>query len=192
MNHTRFRAALLASGVMLSGPLQSTSVFALERVEIVGQRETSDWDGISYVPEGFGGGPVGFGEGIGGGVEVEVAAVDPTKSPDARCNPLATAATKATTSTAPSESRYAAAQQLYTAISARNGGTGAAAIGRSPQYNYYGTMRPTFTMTYADGGSERWVVSTLVPPALIIDANVPGSLKEGSGEATACPSSPAA
>lgn len=177
---------------MLSGPLQSTSVYALERVEIVGQREDSDWAGIDYGPGGVGGSATGGGEGIGGSEPVEVAAVDPTKTPDARCNPLATEATKKTTSVAPAESRYAAAQQLYTAISARNGGTGAAAIGRSPQYNYYGTMRPTFTMTYADGGSERWVVSTLVPPALIIDANVPGSLKEGSGEAAACPSSPAA
>jgi hypothetical protein len=116
----------------------------------------------------------------------EIAGLDPKTRPDV-CNVLATETTRQTTSTMPSEARFIAAQQVFTAISALNGGTGARdAIGGSPPVMRNGRLTPTFTFTFADGGKETFWVGSLVPPSLIRLDSVPGSLTQGTGNVQSC------
>jgi hypothetical protein len=121
------------------------------------------------------------------------AQIKPVSTTDIRCNALVTQVTRSTTSHSDATSRYLAAQQLVSAIKGVQGGSAAlsTATGATPKHLYNGRMTPTLAVTFADGGSETFIVGTLVPFTLIIDLNVPGSLKLGDGVPKPCPFLPA-
>jgi len=184
-----FAAALVALLCVASGGAWGQSEGETQQVVIVGT--------IPGLGNGGGGG-VGGGAGKGGpstyrtepGSVVAALPKDPTVLPDARCNPLTTEATKTTTSRTDATNRFMAANQLFTAINARLGPSVAAkVIGRLPTARYGNELEPVFTVTYVDGGSEGWVVATALPATLIIEGNVPNSLKDGSGVPESCPGS---
>jgi hypothetical protein len=157
------------------------------REETTGQRIYDGGNG--YIDSGGSGGEsrsdMDIGLDPGAGEDLAALAL---KSPDARCNPLATSSTRNTFSTSDANDRFLAAQQLLSAITAQTGVTGAqAAVKGSPKALYDGVLTPTFSVTYGDGGTERWFVATLVPVTLIINGNVPDSLKVGSGKPEQCP-----
>lgn len=158
-------------------------------VVIKGERIRKAPPRVDLISRDGGGFSHGGGGGDGGGAgATTVAALNPAAIPDARCSKLASNPTKAVMSTADATARYLAAQQLFSAIAAQNGGRDLkAAVANSPRAMYNGRLTPTFTMTYADGGSERWIVGTLVPMTLIVEGNIPDSLKTGSGQPEPCP-----
>jgi hypothetical protein len=119
--------------------------------------------------------------------EVAAATVNPLLTTDIRCSAVATDATKQTTSQTDLTGRFLAANQLFTAISAANGVLGARlAIAASPPQLLEGKYVATFSVTYADGGSERWAVAPGVAPTLMIETNFPPP-PSGDGVAKACP-----
>jgi hypothetical protein len=121
---------------------------------------------------------------------IQLTLANPLSTSDVRCSTIATAATKSTTSRSDPTDRFIAANQLFTAIRAYNGAIGIKAVisGSKPAL-VDGKYVPTFTITYIDGGKERWMVSPSVPETLIIDANV-APPPDGDGVPKACPTSP--
>ncbi|MES2633556.1 MAG: hypothetical protein V4669_11325 [Pseudomonadota bacterium] len=118
--------------------------------------------------------------------EVAAAVTDKKGSSDARCNVLASQATKTTTSKSDQTDRYVASLQLLTAIRAEKGVAGVrAAIGGSRPGLLGGKMVSTFTMTYVDGGTETWPITETLP-ATISDMPL-GPPPSGDGVAKPCP-----
>lgn len=125
----------------------------------------------------------------GGGAEGTVVALAgapySSKSNDVRCNPGATTATRTTTSHAMSEDRFTAASQIAAFIAAQDQLlTLNAMLSQNPAASYNGSFKPVFTVKYADGGSEKWVVVAKVPVTLAIEP-LPG-LKLGDNVAKPC------
>lgn len=118
--------------------------------------------------------------------DIQFAIVNPLSTADVRCSAVATAATKSTTSKSAAYDRFLAAEQLFTAIKAWQGGIGAkAAIAGSDPYLVDGKYVPTFQIYYIDGGKERWLVAPGISPTLIIDGNV-GTPPQGDGIPKPC------
>lgn len=119
--------------------------------------------------------------------EVAKATTDPLNTTDIRCSAVVTADTRAVTSKSDSLVRWQAAFQLFTAINAVKGLAGIkAAMGASPPEMYQGKYHATFSVTYIDGGSEKWVVAPGIAPSLIIDAHLPPA-PNGDGNPKPCP-----
>lgn len=119
--------------------------------------------------------------------EVALATTDPLNTTDVRCSAVASSNTRQTTSMSDTTERYLAAYQLFTAINASKGLFGIrAAMGGSPPELYNGKYHATFTITYIDGGSEKWVVAPGISPSLLFEANV-APLPSGDGVAKPCP-----
>lgn len=119
--------------------------------------------------------------------EVAMATTDPLNTTDIRCSAIATADTRSVTSKSDSLVRWQAAFQLFTAINAVRGLAGInAAMGASPPELYQGKYHATFSVTYIDGGSDKWVVAPGVAPSLILDAHL-APAPVGDGEPKPCP-----
>jgi hypothetical protein len=142
----RVRAALLAA-CMASGCLfQPMSAYALQRVEITGQREGEEWTGLDYGPGGVGGAG-SSGEAPIGEESTEVAAVNPVK--DVRCY---SGPGSDTVSTADPTAKWGIATRMQNA--ARAAGSG-------------GRAGSLFTVTWADGGSSTYLVTGAIGDAAL-------------------------
>jgi hypothetical protein len=131
--------------------------------------------------------PIATDEYIESRQQIQLASLDPYNTSDIRCSAAATPPTKATTSKDDKTGRFLAANQLFTAIRAYRGALGIkAAIGASKPELWEGRYVPTFSVTYIDGGTEKWVVSPGVPQTLVIDAHLPPE-PSGDGIPKPCP-----
>ena len=113
----------------------------------------------------------------------------PRTTNDVRCSSdeIASPATKATTSLSDSTSRFVAANQLYTALRVATGAAFGlrAIISRSLLRLIDRKYQPTFTVIWADGGSENYLITPGLENSLIIES---GNLTSvGNGIVQACP-----
>lgn len=112
----------------------------------------------------------------------------PTGIPDVRCNLGASQATREITSRSAHTDRWLAATQLYSFINAQHPEQRPAAgnIRNSLSMFFNGGKRPTFTITYADGGREAW----LIVPNSSVSLDQSGTsqmISQGDGQQKPCP-----
>ena len=111
----------------------------------------------------------------------------PRTTNDVRFSSLATDSTKATTSRSDSTSRFIAANQLYTTLRVATGAAFGlrAIISRSLLRLIDRKYQPTFTVIWADGGIENYLITPGLENSLIIES---GNLtSEGNGVVQPCP-----
>jgi len=165
---------------------------ATQTIVIVGTRINSSYSVMGHEWESGGGGDEPeAGAPLGGGGESYIVASSASAAPgpksrDVRCNPGVSATTRTTTSQSGALDRYLAAQNVAGIVNVAHGGR--YGIEMFIQGWLSGTNQgnmPVFPVTYADGGSESFMVVNLTPLTLN-QAPMPGSLKPADGLVKSC------